>query len=69
MKNSNKIIITGGSKGIGLDLLKNFLSRSFEVLCLSREKPKINHKNLYFIKVDLSNRASLVQKKKINTKI
>ena len=64
MKASNNIIITGGSSGIGFDLLKNFLNQSFKVLCISRNKPKINHKNLSFIKIDLSDRQSLIKKKR-----
>lgn len=60
----NKIIITGGSDGIGFDLLKYFLSRSFKVMCISRREPNLKHKNLTFIKVDLSKRKSLVKKKK-----
>jgi 3-oxoacyl-[acyl-carrier protein] reductase len=64
MKPSNKIIITGGSSGIGFDLLKNFLNLSYEVLCISRNKPKIKNKRLSFIKVDLSNKKNLINAKK-----
>ena len=64
MKDLNKIVITGGSSGIGLDLIKNFLNQSFKVLCLSRNKPKINHKNLNFIKIDLSKKKNLIKKKR-----
>ena len=43
MKTSkNKIIITGGSDGIGFEILKDFLNQSFQVLCISRKEPKIN---------------------------
>lgn len=64
MKHLNKIIITGGSNGIGLDLVKNFLNQSFKVLCLSRKKPNIKNNNLTFLKVDLSNKSSLIKLKK-----
>jgi 3-oxoacyl-[acyl-carrier protein] reductase len=59
---NNKIIITGGSRGIGLDLIKNFLNQSFKVLCISRKKPVIEHVNLKFIKIDLSKKSDLVKK-------
>ena len=59
---NNKIIITGGSSGIGLDLIKNFLNQSFKVLCISRKKPNIEHVNLKFIKIDLSKKSNLVKK-------
>ena len=61
---NNKIIITGGSSGIGFDLIKNFLNRSFKVLCISRKKPNINHINLKFLKLDLSKKNSLIKKRK-----
>jgi len=64
MKHSNKIVITGGSKGIGLSLVKNFLSKSFKVLCLSRNKPNIKNKNLFFVKVDLYKKKKLLKIKK-----
>ena len=64
MKHLNKIIITGGSNGIGLDLVKNFLNQSFKVLCLSRNKPNIKDTNLTFLKVDLSNKSNLIKLKK-----
>ena len=61
MKHLNKIIITGGSSGIGFSLVKNFLNKSFKVLCLSRSKPKIKNKNQIFKKVDLSNKKQLLK--------
>jgi len=64
MKHLNKIIITGGSKGIGLSLVKNFLSKSFKVLCLSRNNPNLKSKNLCFLRVDLSKKKQLLKIKK-----
>jgi NAD(P)-dependent dehydrogenase (short-subunit alcohol dehydrogenase family) len=65
MKNLNKkIIITGGNSGIGKDLLVNFLSKSFKVLCISRRKPDFDHKNLKYIKINLSKKEELVRKEK-----
>lgn len=60
---NNRIIITGGSSGIGLDLIKNFLNQSFKVLCISRKRPNIKHVNLKFIRIDLSKKNNLVKKK------
>ena len=65
MKTSkNRMIITGGSDGIGFEILKDFLNQSFQVLCISRKKPKIKHNNLKHIKIDLSKKNNLIQKKK-----
>ena len=32
-ENLNKVIISGGSKGIGFDLVKHYLSYGFKVFC------------------------------------
>ena len=61
---NNRIIITGGSSGIGLDLIKNFLNQSFKVLCISRKRPNIKHVNLKFIRIDLSKKNKFSKKKK-----
>lgn len=47
-----KVVIAGGSKGIGLEVAKNFIQSGASVICLSRTDPKI--KDLTFIKCDLS---------------
>lgn len=61
MRHLNKIIITGGSSGIGFSIVKNFLKKSYKVLCLSRTKPNIESSNLIFIKVDLSKKNQLMK--------
>ncbi|MDD3793361.1 MAG: SDR family NAD(P)-dependent oxidoreductase [Candidatus Gracilibacteria bacterium] len=38
----SRVIITGGSEGLGLELSKLFLEKGFEVICLSRKKPEID---------------------------
>lgn len=65
MNSSNKkIIITGGSKGIGNHILKFFLNLNYKVLCLSRTRPKLNNKNLFFLKTDLSKKNQILKNKK-----
>ena len=64
MKNLNKVIISGGSKGIGFDLVKHYLSYGFKVLCISRRKPQIIDNNLSFLKIDLSKKKELIKNKK-----
>jgi NAD(P)-dependent dehydrogenase (short-subunit alcohol dehydrogenase family) len=60
MKN---IIITGTSRGIGLELALKFANSGHQVLALSRnEHPELlAHKNISFISVDLSNEEELQQ--------
>ena len=53
--NKKKIIITGGSSGIGEHLVNSFLNDGHHVTCISRSIPKIKSKNLKNIKCDLSN--------------
>lgn len=47
-----RIIITGGSSGLGLELSKIYLQEWYEVICLSRKKPDINviHVSLEYTK-------------------
>ena len=56
---NKKIIISGASKGIGKDIFEYFLKKKYKVMCLSRNKPRIKHKNLFFLKIDMSNKANL----------
>lgn len=61
---NKKIVITGGSKGIGLEIAKSFSKESCSVFINSRDlknlkkaKKKINNKNLYIFPGDLTNIA------------
>ena len=56
--NKKKIVITGGSSGIGEHLVNSFLNDGHQVTCISRSIPKIKSKNLKNIKCDLSNLLS-----------
>lgn len=59
MKN---IIITGTSRGIGLELALKFANEGHQVLALSRkENQELSHQNITFISVDLSNEIELQQ--------
>lgn len=60
MKN---IIITGTSRGIGLELALQFAQAGHQVLALSRNIPSVlmQHENITCLSVDLANEASLVQ--------
>ena len=57
------IVITGGSKGIGLDITKTFLKHQANVIILARNKPKrkIQSKGNagYFIECDIRNTESI----------
>ena len=61
MKN---VIITGTSRGIGLELVSIFLNNNYNVLAISRNiEPlkKIHHKNLKYLSIDISNDEELEQ--------
>ena len=60
MKN---IIITGTSRGIGLELALQFAKAGHQVLALSRNIPAVlmQHENITCLSVDLANEGSLVQ--------
>jgi NAD(P)-dependent dehydrogenase (short-subunit alcohol dehydrogenase family) len=51
-----RVIITGGSKGLGLEISKHFLSQGAEVICLSRDKPPLG---VIHLPVDFTNQASI----------
>ena len=63
-----KILISGGSSGIGFHLVKNLLKDNYYIINLSRNKSDIKSKNLINIKCDLSNlkNLSLIEKKSKN---
>ncbi len=66
-KLKKKILITGGSKGIGLELVKYFIKKNFSVTVLSRsfEQEKIR-KKINFLKCDVLTKNEF---KKIHKKL
>lgn len=58
-----KILLTGASRGIGMDICKSLLEKGYKVLSISRKKPNIKHKNLKFKKVNLSNIQEIIKNK------
>jgi alcohol dehydrogenase/benzil reductase ((S)-benzoin forming) len=53
-----RMIITGGSSGLGLQLSKYFLNQGREVICLSRQKPDIN---VIHLTTDFTDQRSITQ--------
>ena len=56
MKN---VLLTGGSRGLRLEITKIFLSEGWTVYNISRTKPPLEHENLYHKKIDLSKTDTL----------
>jgi len=53
------IIITGGSSGLGFELIKLFLEKKIRVINMSKTEPKIENKNLIHIKTNLNCNKSI----------
>lgn len=53
------IILTGGSSGLGFELIKLFLQKKFKVINLSKTQPKIENGNLVHIKINLNCNKSI----------
>ena len=64
-----KILISGGSSGIGYHLVKKLLKDNYYIINLSRNKSDIKNKNLINIRCDLSNLNNLKKIEKKNKKI
>jgi 3-oxoacyl-[acyl-carrier protein] reductase len=63
----NRVLITGGSRGIGQGLCDAFLSSGYEVLATCRDSSKISSKdkNLIYESLDISNPSSIAQFKSV----
>ncbi|MDR2540604.1 MAG: SDR family NAD(P)-dependent oxidoreductase [Candidatus Peribacteria bacterium] len=53
-----RVIITGGSTGLGQELSKQFLQQGREVVCLSRTKPPLDVAHL---ETDFTDKGSIAQ--------
>jgi len=58
MKN---VIITGASRGIGLELTKLFSDKGFKVIALSRNISKLNFSNVIAYQLDISSEKSILK--------
>ena len=58
---SKSILITGGTSGLGFELVKHFLSSGYEVYTIGRDLKNIslNKNNFHFIKSDLADLSQL----------
>lgn len=54
-----KVLITGVSSGIGLSLVKDYLSRGCEVYGVSRRECDVEHENFHFVSADLADFANI----------
>ena len=70
---SKTVIIIGGSKGIGSAICRKFLDSGYVVINGSRTLPKMQHKNLHSLKLDVKKEQNFVNfyknVKKISNKI
>lgn len=56
----NKVLITGGNRGVGYALVAKFLAQGFQVIATSRTgQITINHPNLSVIKLDVTSESSI----------
>lgn len=61
---SKRIIVTGSSRGIGFELVKNLISNEYEVLALSRNTESLkelspSHQNLHPLQADITDPKDL----------
>jgi len=55
------VLITGGSRGLGLEIVKLFLRNNWSVYNISRTKPKIANDNFFHLSFDLSQTGLIKQ--------
>jgi len=54
---------------LGMHVISIFLSKNCKIVTFSRNKPKIKHRNLYWVKLDLNKNLSLRKLNKIFSKL
>ncbi len=54
-------LVTGGSAGIGLDIVRHLLDAGYRVLSLARRAPDFSHRALHPVLVDLADPAATTQ--------
>lgn len=57
--NNRKAIVSGSSKGIGLELVKQLLAKGAKIVGLSRSSSGISHENFKEILLDISNETEV----------
>ena len=58
MSAKKRLLITGGNSGLGLELSKMYLRAGYEVISLSRKKPKID---IIHVALDYTREESITQ--------
>ena len=53
LNTKNKILVLGGSKGIGRSIVDEFLQKNYNVYSISRSSPNLNHINFHPLIGDL----------------
>jgi short-subunit dehydrogenase len=76
MSKNKTVLITGASRGIGIELAKQFLELNYRVIVVSRSKPTLlkltDSKNFFFVKCNFANIENIkiisnfLKKQKIN---
>jgi len=61
--------VTGGSGLLGRHVIYFFLKKNYKIITFSRKSPKIKHKNLNWIQIDLSNKLPVQKLDKIFKKL
>ena len=61
MKNVKKknVLVTGSSRGIGLEIGKTFLQNDCNVIFTGRNKKELIYENSYFFKCDLTDETNI----------
>ncbi len=61
MKNDQKVLVTGGSGFIGMNLMQSLIDDKFDVLNIDRSKPLLEQHIPYWKKVDLLDKEQLTE--------